>query len=279
MIALVFPATLLVLVLLVAPMAGLFRMSLNQYSPTELMIEALSGENYIQALSDPYYQDILLTTVTIAFSCMALSVTLSLAPAYWLARMESRWKSVITILTLFPLLVGNVVRAAGWMALLNNDGAINAFLRLLGVTEPLQLIYTPTAVVVGTTAVVMPYMILTLSSVVESIPRQTEEAAANLGASPLIVFFRVLLPQAAPGLLAGCVLVFILSMNAYATPVLLGGPGFTMLAPAVYDQFVKAANWPFGAALAFVLLATTLLLTSAVSFFLARGLGERRVAA
>ncbi|UIY31607.1 ABC transporter permease (plasmid) [Neorhizobium galegae] len=255
-------------------MAGLLRMSLNQYSPSELMVEALSGENYLQALSDPYYQNILLTTVIVAFACMLLSVALSLAPAYWLARMESRWKSLITIVTLFPLLVGNVVRAAGWMALLGNDGAVNAFLRLFGMTEPLQLIYTPFAVVIGTTAVVMPYMILTLSSVVENIPRQTEEAAANLGAGPLTVFFRVLLPQAAPGLLAGCVLVFILSMNAYATPVLLGGPGFSMLAPAVYEQFVKAANWPFGAALAFVLLATTLLLTGAVSFGLARSLGR-----
>ncbi|MCQ1839011.1 ABC transporter permease [Neorhizobium galegae] len=274
MVFLVFPATLLVFTLLVAPMAGLLRMSLNQYSPSELMVEALSGENYLQALSDPYYQNILLTTVIVAFACMLLSVALSLAPAYWLARMESRWKSLITIVTLFPLLVGNVVRAAGWMALLGNDGAVNAFLRLFGMTEPLQLIYTPFAVVIGTTAVVMPYMILTLSSVVENIPRQTEEAAANLGAGPLTVFFRVLLPQAAPGLLAGCVLVFILSMNAYATPVLLGGPGFSMLAPAVYEQFVKAANWPFGAALAFVLLATTLLLTGAVSFGLARSLGR-----
>ena len=274
MVFLVFPATLLVFVLLVAPMAGLLRMSLNQYSPSELMVEAFSGENYVQALSDPYYQHVLLTTVTIAFACMVLSVGLSLAPAYWLARMESRWKSLITIVTLFPLLVGNVVRAAGWMALLGNDGAVKAFLRLFGMTEPLQLIYTPFAVVIGTTAVVMPYMILTLSSVVENIPRQTEEAAANLGAGPLTVFFRVLLPQAAPGLLAGCVLVFILSMNAYATPVLLGGPGFSMLAPAVYEQFVKAANWPFGAALAFVLLATTLLLTAAVSFGLARSLGR-----
>lgn len=225
-------------------------------------------------MSDPYYQHILLTTVTIAFACMILSVALSLAPAYWLARMESRWKSLITIVTLFPLLVGNVVRAAGWMALLGNDGAVNAFLRLFGITEPQQLIYTPFAVVIGTTAVVMPYMILTLSSVVENISRQTEEAAANLGAGPLTVFFRVLLPQAAPGLLAGCVLVFILSMNAYATPVLLGGPGFSMLAPAVYEQFVKAANWPFGAALAFVLLATTLLLTAAVNFGLARSIGR-----
>jgi putative spermidine/putrescine transport system permease protein len=89
------------------------------------------------------------------------------------------------------------------------------------------------------------------------------------------MFFRVLLPQAAPGVLAGGVLVFILSMNAYATPVLLGGPGFTMLAPAVYEQFVRIGNWPFGAALAFVLLATTLILTMAVSLFLTRSLKRR----
>jgi putative spermidine/putrescine transport system permease protein len=271
---LVFPASLLVFCLLVLPMAGLFRMSLNHYSPMELMTEALSGENYVAALSDPYYQKILMTTVGVALLCMTLSLVLSLAPAYWLARMQSRWKSMITILTLFPLLVGNVVRAAGWMALLGTHGAINAALGVFGV-EPVKLMYTPLAVVVGTTAVVLPYMILTLSSVVETVPRQTEEAAANLGARPLTVFFRILLPQAAPGVLAGCVLVFILSMNAYATPVLLGGPGFTMLAPAVYEQFVRAGNWPFGAALAFVLLATTLILTVAVSYGLTRSLKWR----
>ncbi len=271
---LVFPASLLVFCLLVLPMAGLFRMSLNHYSPMELMTEALSGENYVAALSDPYYQKILMTTVGVALLCMTLSLVLSLAPAYWLARMQSRWKSMITILTLFPLLVGNVVRAAGWMALLGTHGAINAALGVFGV-ESVKLMYTPLAVVVGTTAVVLPYMILTLSSVVETVPRQTEEAAANLGARPLTVFFRILLPQAAPGVLAGCVLVFILSMNAYATPVLLGGPGFTMLAPAVYEQFVRAGNWPFGAALAFVLLATTLILTVAVSYGLTRSLKWR----
>ncbi|TNB46231.1 ABC transporter permease [Martelella lutilitoris] len=271
---LVFPAALLVFVLLVLPMAGLFRMSLNLYSPMEMMTAAFTGENYIAALTDPYYQEIILTTVGVAFLCMALCLLLSLAPAYWLARMQSRWKSMLIILTLFPLLVGNVVRAAGWMALLGTHGAINAFLGIFGI-GPLTLMYTPLAVVVGTTAVVLPYMILTLSSVVETVPRDTEEAAANLGATPLKVFFRVLLPQAAPGVLAGSMLVFILSMNAYATPVLLGGPGFTMLAPAVYDQFVTAGNWPFGAALAFVLLATTLILTMAVSYALSRSLKRR----
>lgn len=274
MILLVFPATLMVFVLLVLPMLGLLRTSLNLYSPTELMVQAFTGENYLNALSDSYYQHILLTTVGVALLCMVLSMLLSLAPAYWLARMQGRWKSMVMILTLFPLLVGNVVRAAGWMALFGTDGAINAVWRLFG-GETLQIMYTPFAVVVATTAVVLPYMILTLASVVEAVPRQTEEAAINLGARPLTMFFRVLLPQAAPGVLAGGVLVFILSMNAYATPVLLGGPGFTMLAPAVYEQFVRIGNWPFGAALAFVLLATTLILTMAVSLFLTRSLKRR----
>ncbi|ARO15827.1 spermidine/putrescine transport system permease protein (plasmid) [Ketogulonicigenium robustum] len=268
---LVLPATLLVLMLLVMPMAGLFRISLNQYSPTELMVSALTGQNYLNAIADPFYQKILLITVGVALGCTLLCLALAIAPAYWLARMESRWKSAFMILTLFPLLVGNVVRAAGWMALLNTDGVINAFFGLFGL-GPFQLLYTPLAVILGTAAVVLPYMILTLASVIESVPRQTEEAAANLGARPLTVLRRVLLPQAAPGVLAGSVLVFIMAMNAYATPVLLGGPSFRMLAPAVYDQFVRVGNWPFGAALAFVLLFSTLALSFFVSFALARSL-------
>lgn len=185
--------------------------------------------------------------------------------------MESKWKSLVTILTLFPLLVGNVVRSAGWVALLGNDGLINAMLQGVGVTAgPLKLLYTPGAVIVGIVGVVLPYMVLTLSAVIEGIPRQTEEAAANLGARPLTVFRRILLPLAAPGVVAGSVLVFILCMNAYATPVLLGGPQFQMMAPAVYDQFSRVSNWPFGAALAFILLAVTLLLTALGSHFIGR---------
>ena len=262
MAALVLPAGLLVLLLLVAPMAMLFRISLNEYSPTQLMIEALSPQNYLRALADPYYQQVMGTTMTVAFSCTLLCLVIGFPAAYWLARMDSRRKSLAVILTVFPLLVGNVVRSAGWMALLGRDGAINATLRGLGlITEPLTLLYTQGAVVVGIVAVVAPYMILTLSAVIEGIPRNIEEAAANLGAGPLTAFRRVVLPLALPGVVAGSVLVFILCMNAYATPVLLGGPQFKMMAPAVYDQFVKGTNWPFGAALAFLLLLVTLGLT------------------
>jgi putative spermidine/putrescine transport system permease protein len=185
--------------------------------------------------------------------------------------MESRWKSLATVLTLIPLLVGNVVRAAGWMGVLGNDGLINASLQTLRITsEPVKLIYTPGAVVVGTVAVVLPYMILTLSSVIESIPRNIEEAASNLGATAMTVFRRVVWPLALPGTVAGCVLVFILCMNTYATAVLLGGSQFKMMAPAVYDQFSKGMNWPFGAALAFILLVATLALTAVGTALLGR---------
>ncbi len=270
MAALLLPATLLVLGLLVAPMAMLFRISLNRYDAAQMMQEAMSAENYLRAVADPYYREVLGTTLGVAFSCTLLALLIGFPAAYWLARMESRWKSLATILTLFPLLVGNVVRAAGWMALLGRDGAINAGLLGVGLlAEPWSMLYTTGAVIVGILAVVAPYMILTLAAVIEGIPRGVEEAAANLGAGPFAAFRRVVLPLALPGVAAGCVLVFILCMNAYATPVLLGGPQFKMMAPAVYDQFVRGTNWPFGAALAFLLLIVTLVLTVIGSSILA----------
>ncbi|GJD48944.1 Spermidine/putrescine transport system permease protein PotB [Methylobacterium crusticola] len=262
MAAFVLPAVLVVAALLVGPMLLLARISLNRYSATDLMVEALSPQNYLAAVADPYYRGVMGTTLAVALLCTGLTLALGFPAAYRLARMESRWKSLVTVMTLIPLLVGNVVRAAGWMGLIGNDGLINAGLQATGlVSGPVRLIYTPGAVVVGTMAVVLPYMILTLASVIESIPRSLEEAAANLGAPALTVFRRVVWPLALPGTVAGCVLVFILCMNTYATAVLLGGPQFKMMAPAVYDQFSKGMNWPFGAALAFILLGATLALT------------------
>ncbi|WP_315754082.1 MULTISPECIES: ABC transporter permease [unclassified Bradyrhizobium] len=267
----ILPAGLLVCVLLVAPMVMMARISLNHFDAASLMIEALTGENYLRAVADPYYQRVLLMTLGVAVLCTLVTVILAFPAAYWLSRMDSKLKSLVTILTMFPLLVGNVVRSAGWIALLGNDGLINATLQGAGLgTAPLKLLYTPGAVVIGIIGIVLPYMVLTLSAVIEGIPRQTEEVAANLGTRPFTVFRRVVLPLAMPGVIAGGVMVFILSMNAYATPVLLGGPQFQMMAPAVYDQFNRVSNWPFGAALAFILLAVTLMMTIVGSAALAR---------
>jgi putative spermidine/putrescine transport system permease protein len=268
---LVVPACLLVLALLIGPMILMFRISLDQFSPTQLMIEAFSFDNYARAAADPYYQEIILTTLGMALLCTALTLVIAYPAAYWLGRLQSRWKSLVVIATLFPLLVGNVVRSAGWMALLTREGLINAvLLRLHLISEPLTLMYTPKAVVFGIIAVVLPYMILTIAAVIESIPRDLEDAAANLGASALQKFWRVILPLSAPGVAAGSILVFVLCMNTYATAVLLGGPRFKMMAPAIFDQFVRGNNWPMGAALAFMLLAVTMIVTVAGSVAFAR---------
>jgi putative spermidine/putrescine transport system permease protein len=268
---LVVPACLLVLALLIGPMILMFRISLNQYSPRELMVEAFSFDNYARAATDPYYQQIILVTLGIALLCTVLTLVIAYPAAYWLGRLQSRWKSLVVIATLFPLLVGNVVRSAGWMALFERDGLINVTLKRLHViSEPLELMYTPKAVIFGIIAVVLPYMILTISAVIENIPRDLEDAASNLGASAFKTFWRVILPLSAPGVAAGSILVFVLCMNTYATAVLLGGPRFKMMAPAVFDQFVRGNNWPMGATLAFLLLAVTMSFTIFGSIAFAR---------
>ena len=269
--ALVGPATILVVLVLVLPMAILFRYSLNSFVPGQFMVEAVTIANYVKFFTDPYYLNVLWTTVQVAVFSTVVSLVLAFPVAYFLARTTSRYKSLLVILVVFPLMVGNVVRAAGWMVVLGNTGFVNAAILWLGLSaEPVKILYTPTAVVVGIIAVVLPYMILTLQSVLEGIDYSVEEAALNLGAGPARTFFRIVLPLAMPGVLAGTVLVFILCMNAYATPVLLGGSQFKMMAPALYDQIARSTNWPFGAALAFVLMTATLTLTVVSTVFLQR---------
>jgi len=253
------PATAIVALIILVPALQLVRYSLNHFDPVDLMQTALTGENYRKFFTDPYYLSVLWTTLKISILCSVLALVFGFPVAYSLAKSQSRYKSLLIILIVFPLLVGNVVRAAGWMVVLGNAGFVNAVLLHLGfIHAPLRLMYTPLAVVLGTTGVVLPYMILTLQSVLEGVDLSVEEAARNLGAPAIVSFFRIVLPIAVPGIAAGTMLVLILCMNAYATPVLLGGTGLVMMAPTVYDQISKANDWPFGSALAIILMIVTL---------------------
>lgn len=268
---LAFPASLVVFVIIMVPLVLMFRYSFNQYDAIELMKSGFTLENYIKFFSDEYYLNVFVVTLQVALTCTVLSLVLGFPVAYFLARTQTRYKSLLIILLVFPLMVGNVVRAAGWMIVLGNAGAANALMQWLGIIEqPIKLLYTPLAVIIGTTAVVLPFMILTLQSVLEGIDFSVEEAAKNLGASVLTTFFRIIVPIAAPGVAAGTLLVFILCMNAYATPVLLGGSGITMMAPSVYGQITKASNWPFGSAMALVLVVATLLVALTSSWMIHR---------
>ncbi|MDI1284654.1 MAG: ABC transporter permease [Reyranella sp.] len=261
--ALLAPATIFVAICLLAPLAFLFRYSLNDFVATKkMMVEAVTIANYVKFFTDPYYTTILATTVRIAVMVTAACLLLGFPLAYVMARTQSRFKNVLIILTVLPLFVGNAVRSAGWMVVFGNKGFFNASLQGLGLIEkPIEIMYTEKAVIIGIIAVNLPFMVLTLQSVIEGIDRAVEEAAFSLGASPATMFRRVLWPLAMPGILAGTILCFILAMNAYATPFLLGGPLFKMMAPLVYNQFTQQANWPFGGAIAFILMTVTLGLT------------------
>jgi putative spermidine/putrescine transport system permease protein len=262
------PATLLIVLGLILPLVLLLRYSFNLYDPTEFMIETLSFDNYVKFFSDSYYLDVFWTTIWIAVICTLVCLVLGFPLAYALARTQSRLKNIMIMLVVMPLFVGNAVRAAGWMTLFGSRGFLSVSLQEIGLRDgPTEIMFTTQAVIIGIIAVNLPFMVLTLQSVIEGIDRAVEEAAFSLGAAPLVMFRRVLWPLALPGIIAGTILTFILGMNAYATPVLLGGPEFKMMAPLVFGQF-QLNNWPFGAAVAFILMTTTLLLTAAAGYWM-----------
>ena len=269
--ALVAPATLFVAIGLLIPVAILFRYSLNAFVPGKFMVEAVTLDSYKRFFTDPFYLNIFWRTLRVALSTTLICLILGFPLAYVLARMQSGWKNVVVMLVVLPLFVGNAVRAAGWMVAFGSKGFINAGLMGASViSTPIEIMYTEMAVIIGIAAVNLPFMVLTLSSVIEGIDRNVEEAAFSLGANPWAMFRRVLVPLAMPGILAGTILTFILAMNAYATPVLLGGPKFQTMGPLVYNQFAQQNNWPFGAAISFILMAATLVLTAAANLLVQR---------
>jgi putative spermidine/putrescine transport system permease protein len=265
------PATIFVAIGLMVPIAILFRYSLNAFVPGKLMVDALTVANYVKFFTDPFYLQVLWRTVRVAVACTFFCLIFGFPLAYVLARTQSRYKNLLVMAIVLPLFVGNAVRAAGWMVAFGSKGFVNASLMGMGViSTPIEIMYTETAVVIGIIAVNMPFMVLTLQSVIEGIDRNVEEAAFSLGAPPMTMAVRVLFPLALPGILAGVILTFILAMNAYATPVLLGGPKFQTMGPLVFSTFAQQNNWPFGGAVSFILMTVTLVLTIASTLLIRR---------
>ena len=264
------PAFVFVTLLLVVPLIMMLRLSLYRYDPVQMYVQALTFENYVRFFRDEFYQQVLWTTLWISAVTTMLCLVGGLAVAYYVARTRSAVMQRYLILAIvLPLFMGNVARTAGWIIILDNKGLLNFLLQKFDlVSGAVRLLYTSGAVVTGLTSVLLPFMIVTLNSVMHNIDISLEEASLNLGASGLTTFRRIVLPLLMPGIFAGCVLCFILSMNAYATPILIGGPKFYMMAPTIYSQMSATMNWPFGAALAFILISLTMVLTvvSAVIF-------------
>ena len=263
------PAVFIVLAMLVAPLLLVMRFSLDQYDIKELMIETVTAANYLRFVSDPFYVGVMRTTLGVALSSTAICLVLGLPLAYRLARMTSRWKTLCMLAIVLPLFIGNVARMVGWMILFAHGGLIDGSLRWAGLPG-LELMYTPFVVILGIVSVNLPFVVLTVQSTIETIDPRVEEAALSLGAPPARSFWRVVWPLALPGTAIAGILCFILAMNAFATPYLLGGPRFQMMAPLLYWEFSTNNNWPFASAMALLLMVTTLVLTAGSNLLIPR---------
>jgi spermidine/putrescine transport system permease protein len=221
--------------------------------------------NYEQIIATPLYRELLLKTLRIAVATTLISLAVSYPIAYFLYLQPTGRKVVLALLLFLPFWTSYVVRTFVWLPILGTTGAINQLLLWLGVIDqPIGwLLYNEGTVYLGLVYVYTLFMTLPIFLSIEKIDPRLIEAASDLGARPLWVFLRIILPLSWPGVLSGSIMVFLLSMSAYVTPQLLGGPSGIMFSNMIAAQFLSNNNWAQGAALSVVLSVLVLLLLAA----------------
>lgn len=210
------------------------------------------------ALNTDYLQ-IYARSFWLSITTTALALLVGFPTALYMALQGPRMRAVLVFLVTVPFWTNLLVRNYAWILLLRNNGLVEVTLRWLGITDqPIDVLYTPFAIGVGLTYSFLPFMVLPIYASLEKLDLRLVEAAYDLGANRLQALKRVVIPLAMPGIIAGSVLVFVPCLGAYVTPQLLGGSKTLMIGNLIQNQFGAARNWPFGSALAFVLLALVL---------------------
>ncbi len=255
--ALAGPGVAWLLVFFAAPIAIMFGYSFMPRGIYGGVEPGVTLEHYARFL-DPLYLRVVWRTVALALLTTALCLALGY-PMAWLIARAGRWRHLLLVLVVVPLWTSFLVRTYALMFLLRDAGPVNAILLGLGVvTEPVPLLYSPFAVLLGLVAGHLPLMVLPLYASLEKLDPALLEAAEVLGARPASRLARVIWPLSLPGVAAGCLLVFIPALGAFLTPDLLGGARQAMLGNLVQNQFAAARNWPFGAAISFIVMAAVL---------------------
>lgn len=202
------PAQLWLLVIFLLPLFRLGRLSLYRRQGPGTVDYVLTATNYVHFLSDWFYLEVLGRTFLLGLTVTTCCLVLAYPVSYFLARTRTRWRELLIFLVVAPLLISVVIRNLGWMILLGRNGFVNWLLSSAGLPEPPTLLNNFTGVIIGLTHALLPFMILTLTNVIQRIDYEYEEAAMNLGAGRWLTFRRIILPLSRPGLLAGSLLVF-----------------------------------------------------------------------
>lgn len=223
-------------------------------------------DNYSRVVEYTYLK-ILLNSAKIAFLSATIAILIGYPAAYFIHLSPSKYQMILLFLVMLPFWSNYLIRTYAWMVLLNNQGIINTLLMNLGIiTEPINILYTQSAVIIGLVYNYLPFVVLTIFSSVSKLDNSLIEASKDLGAKSFSTFFKIILPLTLPGVAAGFVFVFVLSIGNFITPDLLGGGKFLMIGNLIYDQYLSARDWPFGSSLSFVLISIMLLLLFAQAY-------------
>jgi putative spermidine/putrescine transport system permease protein len=279
---LIAPAALLFVLFFVLPFGVMAVMSVFSGNPVHNPNAFLTTRHYERFFFDTagIYHDSLWSTLRIGLITTVISLLIGYPLAHWMARMQSRiGHSLVLMAVIAPLLTGIVVRTFAWMSILQDKGVINTLLLQWGVIgKPLPLMYNEFGTVIALVHIYVPFMVLTLTGVIGRIDERLEQAARSLGAGRARAFVEVTLPLSLPGILAGSLLVFALSISAYVTPSLMGGTDVLTLPMLIAQQVGTSFNPNFAGALGVILLVVCLAIVIAYNKILARLSGEQGLA-
>lgn len=249
------PALLVFGGLVVVPLIMTVLLAFYDWGQYKGIVAEFTLKQWREIFSDSYFLEVFARTFRIAVLTTLAAILIGVPEAYILNRMAPAWRSAFLLVVIGPLLVSVVARTLGWALLLGSNGVVNQGLMKIGlIAAPLPFMFTETGVVVALTQVLTPFMVLAVWAALQRLDPQIENAAMSLGASRPAVWRRVILPQLAPGILSGSVIVFSLAASAFASPAIIGGRRLKVAATLAYDEFLNTLNWPLGAAVAVLLL-------------------------
>lgn len=248
--------------------------SFLNHDESHIVILPATLSNYLQ-LKDGIYLKIFQQSAYLAGICTLICLFFGYPFAYILARIKGRLKNFFILLIIIPFWTSTLIRTYSMITLLKPKGIFNSILLMLGIIDkPLQLLYTNTAVIVGLVYNLLPFMILPLLTNIERLDERLVDAARDLGANRITTFRKIILPLTMPGIVSGCILVFLPAMTMFYIPALLGGSKSILLGNLIQNQFLISQNWPFGSAISVVF--TLLLIVLLVIYWKNVGSKEQR---
>lgn len=228
---------------------------------------------YVEEIKDQQFQIIFIRTLRMALIVTPLAVLIGYPTAYYISKLKGAKKSVLISLVILPLMTSPVARTYSWIVMLGRFGIVNSFLTFMHFqSEPTRLLYTEGAIIIGLLQLFLPIMILTISSALENVSEDVEEAALSLGSNRIGVFFRVVIPLSFEGFIMGVTLVFTGCFTAYVTPAILGGAKVLTLSTLMREEALVLMNWEAATVIAVVMIITTLVLYNGIRHFRPRNL-------